>query len=178
MAWKKILLEGDAAVLSDVAPLDVKKQTASAGTATEAARQDHLHNLDLSLSGLDELGAPTGPVDMNGQRLTGLGAPTTVGDAIPADVNLRSPDSTLLEGSTKAEVQNHAPQAHAASHKLAGADVILLHELGLPTGAVDFNHQNAAKLVLDVVASHDESPVEGQIDFLTTDDHPYVYVAA
>ena len=45
MAWKKILLEGDAAVLSNIAPVDVDFNAASAGVATEAARQDHKHDL-------------------------------------------------------------------------------------------------------------------------------------
>lgn len=45
MPWKKILLEGDAAVLSNTAPVDVDHNAASAGTATEASRQDHKHDL-------------------------------------------------------------------------------------------------------------------------------------
>jgi hypothetical protein len=45
MVFKKILLEGDAAVLSDTAPVDVDFNAASAGTATEASRQDHKHDV-------------------------------------------------------------------------------------------------------------------------------------
>jgi len=177
MAWKKILLEGDAAELSDVASLDVKKQTAAPGTATKAARQDHLHNLDLSSSGIDELGAPTGPLDMNSQRISSVGAVTTVGDAIPANADLRAPDSTLLEGSTKAEVQNHTPAAHATEHKSGGGDVILLHELGAPTAIVPFAEQEAGNLALENLATNPASTKAGLIYFNTTDSHPYVYVA-
>ncbi len=61
---------------------------------------------------LNELGAPTGPVALNSQKITGLGAGTVQGDAVALDVNVRVPDSTLLEGSTKTQVQDHAPQAH------------------------------------------------------------------
>lgn len=43
--WKKILLHGDVAELSDVAPVDVDFLAASAGTATEASRQDHKHDV-------------------------------------------------------------------------------------------------------------------------------------
>jgi len=44
-------------------------------------------------------------------------APGAAGDAIVADANNRAPNSTLLEGSTKAQVQDHTPKAHnAASH--------------------------------------------------------------
>jgi len=51
MSWKKILLEGDAAVLSDTAPVDVDFNAASAGSATEAARQDHKHHVPEALVG-------------------------------------------------------------------------------------------------------------------------------
>jgi len=45
MSWKKIMLEGDAAALSNTAPVDVDFSAASAGSATEAARQDHKHDV-------------------------------------------------------------------------------------------------------------------------------------
>jgi len=51
MAWKKILLEGDAAVLSDTAPVDIDFNAAAAGTASEAARQDHKHDIPEALVG-------------------------------------------------------------------------------------------------------------------------------
>lgn len=51
MPWKRILLEGDAAVLSDTAPVDVDHGPASAGTATQAARQDHKHDLNEGVVG-------------------------------------------------------------------------------------------------------------------------------
>ncbi|MHA1286245.1 MAG: hypothetical protein ACTSPB_02455 [Candidatus Thorarchaeota archaeon] len=171
-------MEGDAAVLSDTAPVDVKKQSASAGTSNEAARQDHVHNLDLSSSSLSELGAPTGDLAMANHKITGLGAGTAEGDAVALDVNLRAPDSTLLEGSTKAEVQNHAPQSHATSHKSGGADEILLNELGDPTGDVNFNQKQALAMVLEVLSEDPSTPVDGQIYFNTTDNHPYIYVPA
>ncbi len=45
MAWKRVLLEGDAAALSDVLPVDVDFSEASAGTSAEASRRDHKHNV-------------------------------------------------------------------------------------------------------------------------------------
>jgi hypothetical protein len=51
MPWKQILLLGDAAVLSDTAPVDVTKAAAEAGTATEASRQDHKHNIATATPG-------------------------------------------------------------------------------------------------------------------------------
>lgn len=49
--WKKILLEGDVAVLSDTAPADVDHAAASAGTAGDASRQDHKHDVDEGVVG-------------------------------------------------------------------------------------------------------------------------------
>jgi len=51
MVWKKILLEGDAAVLSDTAPVNVTHAVADKGVATEASRQDHKHDLDEGVIG-------------------------------------------------------------------------------------------------------------------------------
>jgi hypothetical protein len=51
MAWKKIMLEGDVAVLSDTPPVDVTKAAASAGTATQASRQDHKHDISTTAPG-------------------------------------------------------------------------------------------------------------------------------
>jgi hypothetical protein len=51
MPFKKILLEGDAAILSDTAPSSVNHAVASAGVATDAARRDHKHDLDEGVVG-------------------------------------------------------------------------------------------------------------------------------
>jgi hypothetical protein len=45
LKWKKILLEGDVAVLSDTAPTDVDFSAASAGVGTTASRYDHKHDV-------------------------------------------------------------------------------------------------------------------------------------
>ena len=42
--WKKILLQGDAAVLTSQAPADIGT-TSDAGTSDEAARADHVHKI-------------------------------------------------------------------------------------------------------------------------------------
>ena len=51
MPWKKILLEGDAAVLSDTAPVDTDFAAAAAGVAAAASRQDHKHDVPEALVG-------------------------------------------------------------------------------------------------------------------------------
>jgi hypothetical protein len=45
MPWKKVLLEGDAAALSDALPMDVDFTGASAGSSVEASRRDHKHDV-------------------------------------------------------------------------------------------------------------------------------------
>ena len=52
-----------------------------------------------------------------------------------------------------ADADAHHAQSHAAAHKNAGADEILLHELGEPTGAVDFDLQEATDLVVMTVVN-------------------------
>jgi len=47
---------------------------------------------------------------------------------------------------------SNAPQAHAASHKDSGSDELLLHELGEPTSAVDFNGQQLQNTIVHTVA--------------------------
>jgi len=49
--WKRILVEGDAAVLSDTAPVNVDHAAASAGVAPDAARRDHKHDLSEGVVG-------------------------------------------------------------------------------------------------------------------------------
>jgi len=51
MTWKKVMLEGDVAVLSDTAPVDVDFNAASAGIAAAASRQDHKHDVPEALVG-------------------------------------------------------------------------------------------------------------------------------
>ena len=51
LKWKKVLLEGDVAVLSDTAPVDVDFAAASVGAGTTASRYDHKHDVPEALVG-------------------------------------------------------------------------------------------------------------------------------
>ena len=51
LKWKKVLLEGDVAVLSDTAPVDVDFAAASVGVGTTASRYDHKHDVPEALVG-------------------------------------------------------------------------------------------------------------------------------
>ena len=82
---------------------------------------------------------------------------------------------TLINVADGADVTgDNAPQAHAASHKNAGGDEILLNEFGEPTGAVDFNGQQAENLIIQQVADEAAvaayaTPVVGKVLFATSE---------
>lgn len=172
MSWKKVLLEGDAAVLSDSTPEAITESASgSAGTDTEASRSDHVHASPTTW-------APTAHL---------LGSHTT--DTL-ANLNAKVTDATLDDSGDPRD-----PNAHNTSHQNGGGDEIdvtglsglladgqtpLAHTLdshSVPTGAVDFNKQEATTLVLQTATGAPGSPVDGQVYFEDGDDHPYVYVA-
>lgn len=81
------------------------------------------------------------------QRIVGRKTGGSIIDLTAAEV------LTLIGVTSGADVTgDNAPQAHAASHKNAGSDELLLQELGEPTGAVDFDLQEATDLVVFTVA--------------------------
>ena len=75
-----------------------------------------------------------------------------------------------------------APGAHAASHKDAGSDEILLHEFGEPTSAVKFDGQQATDLVLhnvaDATARNALTPVIGKGVFQVDELAVYICTVA
>lgn len=159
MAWKKILLEGDAAVLSDTTPVAITEgATGSAGTATEASRQDHTHASPATW-------APDAHL---------LGSAVHTADTL-ANLNAKISDATLDDSTA-----SRTPTAHEATHKSGGSDEILLNEFGVPAAAVNFNQQQADGMVLEAVDTPPDSAaeVEGQIYFDTGvgDKHAYVWV--
>lgn len=74
------------------------------------------------------------------------------------------------------------PDAHAASHKNAGSDEILLHEFGEPTAAVPIDGQQLTDLVLhtvaDATARNALTPLVGKICWQTDELAPYVCTVA
>lgn len=76
-----------------------------------------------------------------------------------------------------------APLAHATTHKSGGSDAIKLNEFAVPTGAVDFNKQQATNLVLHTVADNAAksaltTPVVGTIVWQTDNLTPYICTAS
>lgn len=153
MAWKRILLEGDAAVLSDTIPVDVDKSAAVAGIAPEASRQDHKHDIAVAVPGNISEGATAAEG-------------TSIGLARADHIHGSPADWT--------------PKTHAPSHKSGGGDVILLHELGDPTGIININQQQLDGAVLESAATAPDpgAEVAAQIYYNSGDDHPYVFVPA
>lgn len=138
MSWRRILLEGDAAVLSDVVPVDVTKEAASAGIASEASRQDHKHDIST-------------------------GVPGTIGE-----------NDTPAEGVATSLARSDHTHGSPATWA-PGAHNLDVH--GAPTGPVGLGSQEIQSVSLEKVASL-PAGFDGQVVFLNTDDHPYVYVAA
>ena len=82
---------------------------------------------------------------------------------------------TLINVADGADVTgSNAPQAHAASHKNAGSDEILLNEFGEPTGAVAINGQELNDAIIQQVANEAAvaayaTPVVGKVLFATSE---------
>jgi len=78
---------------------------------------------------------------------------------------------------------SNAPQAHAASHKDAGSDEILLDELGEPTAAVDMNEQQLQDVIIHTVADAAalaalSNPTIGKFAFQTDTLSAYICTVA
>jgi len=161
MAWKKILLEGDAAVLSDTAPVDVDFNAAAAGVATEASRQDHKHHAPEALVG-----------DLVPPSFAGAGV-GTANKFVRADHKHGLTEGTL----TDLKPVDGTAENLGTTDKLVRADHI--HALGPLVADLDFAKKQAKAMALDVQSTAPSTPVDGQIYFNTTvgDKHPYVYVA-
>jgi len=151
MSWKKVAYLDEVAALSDNPPQDVKVQTAAAGTGTAASRDDHKHNVATGVPG----------------NIT-EGATASEGTA----TSLARSDHVHGTPAT------WTPSAHATTHKSGGSDEILLHEFGAPTGAVNFNEQEATALALENQATNPTTTKAGRVVFNTGDNHVYVYVPA
>jgi len=83
MAWKKILLEGDAATLSDTASQPIGT-SASAGTGGSAARWDHVHELGAGCID-DSSFFAAGVVDSNAIATGAVGSDEIATGAVGSD---------------------------------------------------------------------------------------------
>jgi hypothetical protein len=195
VSWKKVAYLDEVATLSNNAPADVKVQTADKGVGTAASRDDHKHNVTTGVPGsiTENVVTPLEGTSANLARSDHThGSPAdwtpkahtldshsekkldtldekTLNAGVTVDTCLikdgKAADSNLLEGSTKAQVQDHAPQAHALSgHTQAVAELLI-------------NKQALRNPVIDPQATAPATPVDGQVYYSTADDHLYAYVA-
>ena len=153
MSWKELAYKDEVAVLTDTAPVDIDKSAAAVGTAGDAARQDHKHDVSVA--------APVA-ITENASQVEGVA--TTLSRS---DHEHESPASW-------------DPSAHATDHKSGGGDEVDLDELGNPTGPIDFAQQQADGLVLETASSGPDaaSEVGGQVYYNSTDKAVYVWVPA
>jgi len=196
VSWKKVAYLDEVATLSNNAPVDVKVQTADKGVGTAASRDDHKHNVTTGVPGsiTENVVTPLEGTSANLARSDHThGSPAdwtpkahtldshsekkldtldekTLNAGVTVDTCLikdgKAADSNLLEGSNKATVQDHAPQAHALSgHTQATAELLI-------------NKQALRNPVIDPQATAPATPVDGQVYYSTVDDHLYCYVAA
>jgi len=158
MVFKKILLEGDAAVLSDTVPVDVDFLAADKGVATEASRQDHKHDVPEALVG-----------DIVAPSFAGAGVGT-------ANKFVRADHKHQLTEGTLADLK----PVDGTAESLGTADALVradhIHALGPLVANLDFAKKQATAMALDVQATAPGTPVVGQIYFNSADSHPYVYV--
>ena len=173
MAWKKILLEGDAASLSDTTPQAVDGTAEAAGSGTDASRDDHVH----------ALGPLTGTLDFNQNQAIGmvLHATDTPPDAATevegqvyydsggADRHPYIWDTTewkkiLLTGDASALSDANPDQIgttlSAGTNTLASRDDHV-HTIG--TGAIDTSNMFASGIVdATAIGSNEVTPTELQ----------------
>lgn len=159
MPWKRILLEGDAAVLSDTAPVNVDYGAASAGVATQAARQDHKHDVpEAVLADLARSDFMSGAIG-------------TLDKFVRADHR-----HTLTRGvSGELKAVDASAASIGSSSGLISVDHV--HALGPMAGPTNFSGYELRGLRLQQVASGPDTANMGLMVFLSGDLHPYVYTS-
>jgi len=165
LSWKKIAYLDEVATLSTNTPQAITAgATGSPGSGTAASKDDHVH-------GSPATWPPSAhTLDSHSEKKLDTLDEKTLDAGVTVDTCLikdgKAADSNKLEGSTKAQVQDHAPQAHALSgHTQATAELLI-------------NKQALRNPVIDPQATAPSTPVDGQIYFNTADDHLYAYVAS
>lgn len=221
MSWKKVAYLDEVATLTAVTPDAVTVgATGAVGDGTAAAREDHVHGSPATWPPSAHTLASHSEIKLDTLSEVTLNAGVTVDGLLIKDSIVA--DSSKLEGSTKAEVQDHTPKAHTLdSHseikldtlaeKTAAAGVTIdtclikdgkaadsnllegstkaqvqdhtpkahtLNSHTAATGAVDFGKQEATTLVFQTATGAPATPVDGQVYFEDADNHVYVYVAA
>lgn len=164
MSWKKIAYLDEVATLSSNVPQAVTVgASGNAGSGTAASKDDHVHGSPSTWPPSAHTLASHSELKLDTLSEVTLNAGVTVDSLLIKDGIVA--DSSKLEGSTKAQVQDHVPQSHALSaHTQAVAELLI-------------NKQALRNPVIDPQATAPSTPVDGQMYYNTADDHYYCYVA-
>lgn len=134
--WKKILLTGDAASLSDTTALGVST-AATAGTAADASRSDHVHDIDA------------GAIDASNLFAAGVVDATALGGSAVTTVKINADAVTEPKIADDAVGSEHIETLSAALDFGGNeADNMLADKTGTAAAAA------TAKLVYNTADSH------------------------
>lgn len=183
MAWKKVLLEGDAASPSDNTPQPIGT-TGAAGTGAACSRDDHVHVLGVGCINAANLFA-AGVIDAAALGTDAVetakikdGNVTAVKLATDAVETIKIKDLNVTEGklAAGAVTEGKLGDLAVATGKIA-ASAVTTAKISIDANLA-MNKKEATGLALDNQAADPETPVSGQIYFKTGDKHPYLYQAA
>jgi len=131
-----VTVAGESGVdLSDTDPVNVTKAAASEGTATEASRQDHKHDVTTAAA------ASITPGDSAGEGSATSLARSDHAHGLPA---FGSTTGTFCEGDDSRLSDSRTPTAHQASHNSGGSDALKLDDLAAADDNTDLNSTTSA----------------------------------
>lgn len=145
--WKKVLLAGDAAELSDTVPNTIQPDdAASAGVATQASRQDHEHAI------VADVAVSVGTTAAEGTS-TSFSRADHVHDLAVGSIDASNLfAASVVDNAAMADDAIGAAEINATATDIAFAQVIL------------------------TPAATGTGTTEGTVFYNSTDDHMYVYV--
>lgn len=117
-------------VLSSTAPVDVTKAAASAGSAGDASRRDHKHDVSTAAAG------SATPGDSASEGVATSLARSDHRHALPA---FGSTSATFCEGNDSRLSDARTPTAHATTHQSGGSDPIKLDDFATPDDNTDLD---------------------------------------
>jgi hypothetical protein len=127
--------QAGAAVVTSTAPVDVTKEAAAVGTSSEAARQDHKHDITTAAAGA----AIPGNLAAEGSATSLARSDHT--HSLPA---YGTGSGTFCEGDDSRLSDARTPTAHAASHQSGGGDAVKLDDLASPDDNTDLDATTSA----------------------------------
>ncbi len=167
--WKKILVEGDAAELSATDSSDIESvgTVEAAGTASTAARIDHIHDIGVGAIDSSDLFA-NGVVDSAAIGANEVGTSEITTGAV-TNTELASNAVSTVKITDSAVTTAKISDSSVTTAKLSIDD------------DVDFNAESALDFGVETVSSHTSSEATssefvGRIIFSNANSRPYIYI--